>query len=551
MRDDDFYEKQQKLADKYIDAILRSKTLKKLVIAGPGTGKSFLFKEICKDNKRKGLNSSLVLSFINELVVDLARDLYQLAEVRTLHSFALSKLPGDPKMYLDLGSVIEDDYELVHKEEIDFGALLCNLKDSPDELGFYSQRRRFYEHFGPNCSVYALIKYFEKYRGKIPADFQIMIDEYQDFNKLEARLIEILAEKNSIVIVGDDDQSLYSFKFANPDEIRAKSKSDAFTSFELPFCFRCTEVIVNSFDNIIQQAKAGGYLAKRLNKQYKYFPSAEKDRLSAKSPKILVRTGVYQTQVAFNIEREISKLFDPTDKDFSILVICSVKNQIGDLAKKLTEKGFRNVTYPGKREPHGLMDGFALLLKDKNSNLGWRIVSRYMFENAPNSEFAEIVQSSINQSQLRFRELLPKPVVKKVKSILAKLRKVKRDEELTNTESEELFECFDINPNLLCLKQLRDDLGDISFHKRTVYQDVPIKITNTLGSKGLTRGYVFLVNFDDKYLLEGKGKGISDESICKFLVALTRAKRRVYIYSNGNKLPTYVNWIDKTNLEVS
>ena len=42
-----------------------------------------------------------------------------------------------------------------------------------------------------------------------------------------------------MVIAGDDDQSLYSFKNANPQEIRDKHKSEEYTSFELPFCSRC------------------------------------------------------------------------------------------------------------------------------------------------------------------------------------------------------------------------------------------------------------------------------------------------------------------------
>ena len=67
-----------------------------------------------------------------------------------------------------------------------------------------------------------------------------------------------------------------------------------------------------------------------------------------------------------------------------------------------------------------------------------------------------------------------------------------------------------------------------------------------LGAKGLTRDYAFLVNFDDRFLLD-RGNGntmkITDNSICKFLVALTRAKERVCIYTGKDEYPTYVKWI--------
>ena len=49
----------------------------------------------------------------------------------------------------------------------------------------------------------------------------LLIDEYQDFNPAEQRLLELLIERaKSTVIVGDDDQSLYSGRGADPSGIR-------------------------------------------------------------------------------------------------------------------------------------------------------------------------------------------------------------------------------------------------------------------------------------------------------------------------------------------
>ena len=67
-----------------------------------------------------------------------------------------------------------------------------------------------------------------------------------------------------------------------------------------------------------------------------------------------------------------------------------------------------------------------------------------------------------------------------------------------------------------------------------------------LGAKGLTRDYTFLVNFDDRFLLDRSNDNlmkITDGGICKFLVALTRAKERVCIYTSKDEYPTYVKWI--------
>ena len=48
----------------------------------------------------------------------------------------------------------------------------------------------------------------------------VLIDEYQDLNRAEQDALMWLGERASICVVGDDDQSIYSFKHAHPDGIR-------------------------------------------------------------------------------------------------------------------------------------------------------------------------------------------------------------------------------------------------------------------------------------------------------------------------------------------
>jgi superfamily II DNA or RNA helicase len=50
----------------HIDAILASPSTKKIVVAGPGTGKTFLFKKALE-----GKGNTLTLTFVNSLVEDL------------------------------------------------------------------------------------------------------------------------------------------------------------------------------------------------------------------------------------------------------------------------------------------------------------------------------------------------------------------------------------------------------------------------------------------------------------------------------------------------
>lgn len=49
--------------------------------------------------------------------------------------------------------------------------------------------------------------------------YHVIVDEFQDLNRAEQVLIDLFAEQASVTIIGDEDQSIYSFKHAHPDGI--------------------------------------------------------------------------------------------------------------------------------------------------------------------------------------------------------------------------------------------------------------------------------------------------------------------------------------------
>jgi len=79
------YEKAIKDRQAFIEKILISKSNKKIIVAGPGTGKTYLFKKILK-----GKNNTLTLTFVNALVEDLSLELCGISEVKVLR-LAFSK----------------------------------------------------------------------------------------------------------------------------------------------------------------------------------------------------------------------------------------------------------------------------------------------------------------------------------------------------------------------------------------------------------------------------------------------------------------------------
>jgi len=83
--------------------------------------------------------------------------------------------------------------------------------------------------------------------------YHIMIDEFQDTNLSQYRLSKLLASKNkNICVVGDDDQSIYSFRGANiRNIIDFKNDFEKVRIIKLEQNYRSTKYILDAASNII------------------------------------------------------------------------------------------------------------------------------------------------------------------------------------------------------------------------------------------------------------------------------------------------------------
>ncbi len=105
-------------------------------------------------------------------------------------------------------------------------------------------------------NTYLLFRDHDDIRQRYKERFNyILVDEYQDTNYAQHRIITLLADDphSNICVVGDDAQSIYSFRGANIDNILGFNKQYPEAKlFKLERNYRSTKTIVNAADCIIR-----------------------------------------------------------------------------------------------------------------------------------------------------------------------------------------------------------------------------------------------------------------------------------------------------------
>ena len=83
---------------------------------------------------------------------------------------------------------------------------------------------------------------------------EVIVDEFQDINRLDFVLVDAIAKKAGLVVTGDDDQAIYGFRGCTPGFIIdfEKHLGRPVESHELQINYRCPPVIVEHADRLIR-----------------------------------------------------------------------------------------------------------------------------------------------------------------------------------------------------------------------------------------------------------------------------------------------------------
>ena len=260
------------------------------VVAGPGTGKTFALMRRVARLLEEGAQPSRILAvtFTRTAANDLVEKLAalgvpgaDLVAAKTLHSLSFGLLSRSA-VFQALGRTARPlmDYER--------DTLVCDLQDQ----------------FGGKKAVNKLIEAFEAYWARlqhhrpgfptdpveqlfshslhnwlifhhamligevvplaldfvtqnpvhpdIPRFDHVLVDEYQDLNRADQELIDALAGPSAVTVVGDEDQSIYSFRYAHPEGIVEYPQTHPQTHDELlNECRRCPRRVVEIANALI------------------------------------------------------------------------------------------------------------------------------------------------------------------------------------------------------------------------------------------------------------------------------------------------------------
>jgi DNA helicase-2/ATP-dependent DNA helicase PcrA len=439
-----------------------------------------------------------------------------------------------PNYKNDMAEIVQiaDSYEKFKKEKmiLDYDDLLIKLKE--------------------------LLESNEEVRKKISSTYRyIMVDEYQDTNKLQADIAVLLAsEHRNILVVGDDAQSIYSFRGANFRNIMDFPKLFPDTRITtLEQNYRSTQPILALTNAIIEQAKE------------KYSKKLFSDIEGTQKP-VLIDAVDEQEQASFIAQRvlELREEDVPLNR---IAVLFRASWHANELEVELKSRNIPYVKYGGlkfaeaahvkdtlsyMRVLHNMFDEIAwlrllLLIEGIGPATAGKIVGKVFqaggdVKGLVSTEFTgkkfylDLQKLYLVLSRLTGGELTPTRQMEAILEYYTPLFESKYDD--FRRRREDLESLLRISERYASLEQM---LTDMALEPPTTAQvgvdasdkeDEQLVLSTIHSAKGLEWHTVFIIHLVDGYF-PGMQSIESDEELEEerrlFYVAATRAEQNLYL----------------------
>ena len=231
--------------DEFQKKAVESESKKLLITAGPGSGKTtVLTRRIAYMVKEKGIASEncLAITFTRRASEEMRERLEKLGvynvNIHTFHSFCFA--------------VLKENYEKAGLNE-DFSVI------SAQERALYKDPLENTVEFDDLITL--TVKLFEEYPESIKHYDYISVDEYQDIDENQYKLIRLLVPQDgNICVIGDPNQAIYGFRGGNSKFF--KSFTGDYTDVQtitLANNYRSTEGIVNASNQMIDSFETSAF----------------------------------------------------------------------------------------------------------------------------------------------------------------------------------------------------------------------------------------------------------------------------------------------------
>lgn len=237
---------------------------------------------------------------------------------------------------------VEDEEELVRELLREVGMVkngLCHLKDfhskylTQDE---FAEVFRSYEHQKKELKKFdfddMLVQCYALFRKK-PEILQgwqkrfqyILIDEFQDINRVQYEVIRMLAApRYNLFVVGDDDQSIYGFRGAKPElMLYMKQEFPSLRTISLTVNYRSTEFITGAAARVI------------LHNDTRFYKRVQSFR--GRGQNVHVQEVLDEQEEAQYVTEEIQKKLDQGIKPGEIVVLFRAAVQARMISEILSE----------------------------------------------------------------------------------------------------------------------------------------------------------------------------------------------------------------------
>jgi len=368
----------------------------------------------------------------------------------------------------------------------------------------------------------------------------LLVDEYQDINRPQLELIKLLSgdDASGLFVVGDDDQSIYRFRGAEPHYIRDFKRhfGDTARVEPIPDCFRCQPHVIGAARGFIE--------------------AFNPDRISKPEPKCSKPSGppvkVHNAPSDIAEAWLIAKLAKNALREGDVLILLPKADYAGPLKKELTK---RRIAFDAPATKASEANRIFIALRD------------WLEDQGDNIAFRELLHAVCESGVLG----IPGPRARKAEKIAEReeaLKKVSalwncafggrslRDALRTMTPTGELYTRLDkIADNLSdATSGTPTDFGQRTFESlkpwpncRQMLNELAVLPTDARGpregdanlvriltmrnSKGLEAETVFVVGLEDGAFPASKqGSADFEENARLFYVSMTRAKMDLHLF---------------------